>query len=107
MRIKIFDSLDQNNSFFLLRVRDHLQLITNPNGMKAMSLTLGRKAANRPLNSVSGRFWQAVRDRYVRMATANRLKRELATMDARMLSDIGVSRAQLHFTVEEWERDPR
>jgi uncharacterized protein YjiS (DUF1127 family) len=103
MRIKIIDSLDQNNSFFLLLAWDHRHPVTNPNGTKAMSLTLGRKATNRPFSSTPGRILQIVRDRYARMAKASRLKRELATMDPRMLADIGVSRAQLRFELEEWE----
>ncbi|MCB8879159.1 DUF1127 domain-containing protein [Acidisoma cellulosilytica] len=72
-----------------------------------MSLTLGRKTASRSLIASPGLVWQTVRDRYTRMAKANRLKRELATMDGRMLSDIGMSRAQLGFEIEAWERNPR
>lgn len=70
-----------------------------------MSLTLGRKTASRSVFASPTRLWQGFRDRYTRMAKANRLKRELATMDPRMLSDIGVSRAQLGYEIEKWQRD--
>ncbi len=70
-----------------------------------MSLTLGRKPANGSWIAAPARLWRSFHQRYTRRAKANRLKRELATMDARMLADIGVSRAQLRFEVEEWERD--
>ncbi len=72
-----------------------------------MSLTLLRPAVSRTAVSPIARVWRGFRDRYARLAKARRLKRELATMDARMLSDIGVSRAQLRFEVEEWERTRR
>lgn len=72
-----------------------------------MSVTIGRPAVSRFVGTPIARIWRGIRERYTRLATAQRLKRELATMDARMLSDIGVSRAQLRFEVEEWERARR
>lgn len=69
-----------------------------------MSLTLGRKTANRSLFVSPARLWQAFQARYARIAQANRLKRELARMDPRMLSDMGISRAQMGFELEAWER---
>lgn len=79
-------------------------LSSQPEWEKAMSLTLGRPAVSRVVGLPLARIWRGIRARCTGLATAQRLKRELATMDARMLSDLGVSRAQLRFEIEEWER---
>jgi uncharacterized protein YjiS (DUF1127 family) len=64
-----------------------------------MSLSLGttRTVSRRALSS---RFWHAVGDAWRRMQRQASLRRELDRMDAHMLSDIGVSRAQLTFEVD-------
>ncbi len=72
-----------------------------------MLLSLGTKHAGWPAVTGVGRVWQSLHDRYARMAKAARLRRELDRMDARMLSDIGVSRAQLAFDIDRWERGGR
>ncbi len=71
----------------------------------AMSLTLRttgfsrRKPVTRAGHSLAG-LWRAVRDGLKRMERASALRRELDRMDDRMLSDIGVSRAQLEFETD-------
>ncbi len=64
-----------------------------------MSLSLG---TTRPswIWSLAPRLWHAAVDARTRMRRAAALRRELDRMDARMLSDIGVSRAQLEFEVD-------
>jgi uncharacterized protein YjiS (DUF1127 family) len=65
----------------------------------AMSLSIGTTKAFR-LWTLPPRLWHAAVDARKRMRRAAALQREFDRMDARMLSDIGVSRAQLHFEVE-------
>ncbi len=67
-----------------------------------MSLSLG---TTRPswLWTLPSRLWHAAIDARMRMRRAAALRRELDRMDARMLSDIGVSRAQLEFEVDHRE----
>ncbi len=64
-----------------------------------MSLSLGTTRAPR-LWALPSHLWHAVCDARRRMKRATALQRELAQMDARMLSDIGVSRAQLQYEVD-------
>jgi uncharacterized protein YjiS (DUF1127 family) len=64
-----------------------------------MSLSLGTTQISR-LWALPTYLWQAVRDARRRMKRSATLQRELAHMDARMLSDIGVSRAQLQYEVD-------
>jgi uncharacterized protein YjiS (DUF1127 family) len=72
-----------------------------------MSLSLGTRFAGQPARLTAGRFWQSIRSRYARMMRATRLRRELSLMDERMLSDIGVSRAQLGYELDKWEAGGR
>ncbi|WP_419759588.1 DUF1127 domain-containing protein [Acidisoma sp.] len=65
-----------------------------------MSLSLGTTTMHWPLSAALSRLWQAARDAQKRMKRAAAPRRELDCMDARMLSDIGVSRAQLHFEID-------
>jgi len=64
-----------------------------------MSLSLGLTQASR-LWTLPSQLWHAAQDARRRMRRTAALQRELAQMDARMLSDIGVSRAQLQFEVD-------
>ena len=64
-----------------------------------MSLSLGT-TQNFSLRALSSQVWHAARDAQKRMKRAAALRRELDRMDAHMLSDIGVSRAQLEFEVD-------
>ncbi len=64
-----------------------------------MSLSLGTTQASW-LWALPSHLWHAARDARKRMMRAAALRRELDRMDARMLSDIGVSRAQLQFEVD-------
>ena len=52
------------------------------------------------LSAWPARLWHAARDAQKRMKRVAALRRELDRMDAHMLSDIGVSRAQLHFEID-------
>lgn len=45
-------------------------------------------------------LWRSAKGIYTRMERASALRRELERMDAHMLADIGVSRAQLQFEVD-------
>jgi uncharacterized protein YjiS (DUF1127 family) len=65
----------------------------------AMSLSLGTTQTV-SLRALSSQVWHAARDARKRMQRAAALRRELDRMDAHMLSDIGVSRAQLEFEVD-------
>jgi len=64
-----------------------------------MSLSLGTTRAFW-IGALASRLWHGMRDTRLRMQRAAALQRELDRMDARMLSDIGVSRAQLEFEVD-------
>ena len=64
-----------------------------------MSLSLGTTYTT-SFSALSSRLWHAARDARKRMKRAAALRRELDRMDDRMLSDIGVSRAQLRFEVD-------
>jgi uncharacterized protein YjiS (DUF1127 family) len=64
-----------------------------------MSLSIGTTRDHR-LGALPSRLWHAMREAQKRMARTASLQREFDRMDARMLSDIGVSRAQLHFEVD-------
>jgi uncharacterized protein YjiS (DUF1127 family) len=61
-----------------------------------MSLSLGT-TQSLSLRALSSRLWHAARDAQKRMRREAALRRELDRMDPHMLSDIGVSRAQLEF----------
>jgi uncharacterized protein YjiS (DUF1127 family) len=65
-----------------------------------MSLTLRTTGfpRRRPV-SLAG-LWRAARQGLKRMGRDAALRRELDRMDARMLADIGVSRAQLEYEVD-------
>jgi uncharacterized protein YjiS (DUF1127 family) len=65
-----------------------------------MSLSLGTTRSSSSLWALPSRFWHAARDAQKRMQRAAALRRELDRMDAHMLSDIGVSRAQLEFEID-------
>jgi uncharacterized protein YjiS (DUF1127 family) len=69
-----------------------------------MSLTLGTKSLRHPTGFSVGTLWRIAQGAYTRMTRASRLRRELETMDSHLLADIGVSRAQLRFEIDEWER---
>ncbi len=64
-----------------------------------MSLSIGTHQASR-LWALPSRLWHAAIEARKRMRRAAALRRELDRMDAHMLSDIGVSRAQLQFEVD-------
>jgi uncharacterized protein YjiS (DUF1127 family) len=64
-----------------------------------MSLSL-RTTRPFALRAFSSRLWHAARDAQKRLARKVALQRELDRMDDRMLSDIGVSRAQLQYEVD-------
>ncbi len=66
----------------------------------AMSLTLRTTGFSRPRPLSLGGLWRATRAALKRMGRASALRRELDRMDDRMLSDIGVSRAQLEFETD-------
>jgi uncharacterized protein YjiS (DUF1127 family) len=65
-----------------------------------MSLTLNTRRFRRVQMLSPLGLWRAARDALARMERASALRRELEHMDAHMLSDIGVSRAQLQFEVD-------
>jgi uncharacterized protein YjiS (DUF1127 family) len=69
-----------------------------------MSLSLGTTRSS-SLWVLPSRLWHAAVDARKRMQRAAALRRELEHMDARMLSDIGVSRAQLVFEVDRVNKD--
>ena len=50
--------------------------------------------------ALPSRLWHAARDARQRMKRTAILQRELDRMDAHMLSDIGISRAQLRFELD-------
>jgi uncharacterized protein YjiS (DUF1127 family) len=64
-----------------------------------MSLSLGTTQTF-SLAALSSRLWHAAGTARKRMQRQASLRRELDRMDAHMLSDIGVSRAQLAFEVD-------
>ncbi len=64
-----------------------------------MSLSIGTTQIV-SLRTLTSRVWHAARDAQKRMRREASLRRELDRMDAHMLADIGVSRAQLEFEVE-------
>ena len=66
-----------------------------------MSLSIGTTRASW-LGALPFRLWHAARDAQKRMKRTAALQRELDRMDARMLSDIGISRAQLSFEVDRY-----
>ncbi len=66
----------------------------------AMSLTLRTThSIPRPRRSFAG-LWRTARAALKRIERNAALRRELDRMDDRMLSDIGVSRAQLGFEID-------
>jgi uncharacterized protein YjiS (DUF1127 family) len=65
-----------------------------------MSLTLRTIGFSRRRPVSLGGLWRAARDGLKRIERAAALRRELDRMDDRMLSDIGVSRAQLDFETD-------
>ncbi len=65
-----------------------------------MSLTLRTTGFSRRRSVSLGSLWRAARAALKRMERASALRRELDRMDDRMLSDIGVSRAQLEFETD-------
>jgi uncharacterized protein YjiS (DUF1127 family) len=64
-----------------------------------MSLSLGITRTYSP-GVLLSRLWHTARDAQTRMKRDAALRRELDRMDAHMLADIGVSRAQLRFEVD-------
>ncbi len=64
-----------------------------------MSLSIGTTPAVSP-GTLIPRLWHNARAALKRMRRQVVLRRELDRMDAHMLSDIGVSRAQLEFEVD-------
>ncbi len=64
-----------------------------------MSLSLGTTRSS-SLWVLPSRLWHAAVNAQKRIRRDAALRRELDRMDARMLSDIGVSRAQLQFEVD-------
>jgi uncharacterized protein YjiS (DUF1127 family) len=65
-----------------------------------MSLSLGTIPTFRPRAFSLPGLWRAARDALKRAERRAAIRRELDRMDAHMLSDIGVSRAQLTFIVD-------
>ena len=64
-----------------------------------MSLSL-RTTQSFSRGNLPSRIWRAALDMRKRMKREAALRRELDRMDAHMLADIGVSRAQLDFEVD-------
>ena len=65
-----------------------------------MSLAIGSQRTRRQIASSPTRLWQALRVRFARMRREAGLRREIERLDDRMLSDLGLSRAQALFEVD-------
>jgi uncharacterized protein YjiS (DUF1127 family) len=72
-----------------------------------MSLTLDTRALSTEARRVPHRLWQGLATAFAAAARRAALRRELDRMDAHMLADIGVSRAQLRFELEDAARRGR
>lgn len=72
-----------------------------------MSLSLDTRVLSAEALRVPNRLWRGLAAAYAGAARRAALRRELDRMDAHMLSDIGVSRAQLRFELEEAGRHGR
>jgi uncharacterized protein YjiS (DUF1127 family) len=65
-----------------------------------MSLAIGSQQTRRQVASSPARLWQALRQKFSRMRREAGLRREIERLDDRMLSDLGLSRAQALFEVD-------
>jgi uncharacterized protein YjiS (DUF1127 family) len=72
-----------------------------------MSLTLDTRALSTEVRRAPMRLWQRLVAAFTAASRRAALRRELDRMDAHMLADIGVSRAQLRFELEEAGRRGR
>lgn len=72
-----------------------------------MSLTLGVLSRSIRFETIVPQIWHAAVARLDRMARGAALRREMDRMDQHIMSDLGISRAQLHFEVDEWEHGRR
>lgn len=72
-----------------------------------MSLALETRAYSAKLRLAPAAFLRRLGRAYVAAARRAALAREVERMDAHMLSDLGVSRAQLRFELEEAGRRGR
>jgi uncharacterized protein YjiS (DUF1127 family) len=65
-----------------------------------MSLAIGSQQMRRRISASPARLWQAMRETLARARREARLRREIERLDDRMLSDLGLSRAQALFEVD-------
>ncbi|HTI00018.1 MAG TPA: DUF1127 domain-containing protein [Acidisoma sp.] len=72
-----------------------------------MSLAIDTRALSTEARRAPTRLWRRLATAYVAATRRAALRRELDRMDAHMLADIGVSRAQLRFELEEAGRRGR
>ncbi len=72
-----------------------------------MSLTLDTRALSTDVRAAPIPLWRRLASAYAAATRRAALRRELDRMDAHMLADIGVSRAQLRFELEEAGRRGR